>query len=223
MRNLIVEKFIVDVATHVHPSSDCGFNDRQENIIDDCIQSRRLWNKRPHFRKERNEGGGQMPREAELKSMQFPPFTSRAKRTFLEFSTTFAFFCCKKFFSRFEIYSKSQHTWMGWGRRRNRRLWMVMYLSFCQCVSANVFLRSSHRPPPPQKKNPVHFLHFRKHFHNFKYNNFLFGQMSEIIHVYLAFIYLFSSPERKGLEKENGELTESKWLDFWPLILNGFW
>lgn len=53
-------------------------------------------------------------------------------------------------------------------------------------------------------KNLVHFLHFRKHFHNFKYNNFLFGKTQRIIRVYLDFIYPFSYPERKGLKKKGG-------------------
>ena len=78
------------------------------------------------------------------------------------------------------------------------------------CLSASARLLMFFLDQDTGLKNLVQFLHFRKHFHNFKYNNFLFGKTPGIIHVYLAFIYLFSSPERKGLEKKKGELTDSK-------------
>lgn len=89
------------------------------------------------------------------------------------------------------------------------------------CLSASTRLLVFFLDQDTGLKNLVQFLYFRKHFHNFKYNHFLFGEMLGISHVYLAFIYLFSSPERKGLKKKR-ELTDSKWSDLWPLILNGF-
>lgn len=134
-----------------------------------------------------------MPKEAELKSMQFPPFTSLARRTFSEFFLHFHYFV-KKILSLLR-WPTVNHNGHGASKRKGG-LWN---LSICQRASAHVFLRSRHRP-----KNLVQFLHFRKHFHNFKYDNFLFGKTPRIIHVCLAFVYLFLFPERKGLDEKRG-------------------
>lgn len=91
-----------------------------------------------------------------------------------------------------------------------------MEFVFDQRASADVFLRSRHRP-----KILVQFLHFRKHFHNFKYNNFLFGKTLGIIHVYLAFIYLFLFPRKKRIEGKKKELTDSKMVG--PLASDPKW
>lgn len=72
------------------------------------------------------------------------------------------------------------------------------------CLSASTRLLMFFLDQDTGLKNLVQFLNFRKHFHNFKYNNFLSGKTPGIIHVYLAFIYLSTSPERKGLEKKKG-------------------
>lgn len=131
-----------------------------------------------------------MPKEAEFKSVQFPPLMSLARRTFWSFPPLSQKKKKRKTLSSLR-YSLNHNAHGGAELARKGE---GMYLSFCQCTSAYVFLRSRRRP-----KNLVHFLHFRKHFHNFKYNNFPFGKTPRIIHVYLAFIYLFSYPERKGL------------------------
>lgn len=140
-----------------------------------------------------------MPKEAELKSMQFPPFMSLA---FLHFSL----FCGEKN-PVVMAYSKSQQACSLYEKGR--------VVSFGQRASAHVFLRSRHK-----SKNPVEFLHFRKYFYDFKYNHFLFGVKPNITHMYLAFIYFFSSSfERNGLEKKDGAQTV-KSLDLWLQILN---
>lgn len=61
-------------------------------------------------------------------------------------------------------------------------------VSFEQRASAHVFLRSRHKP-----KNLAQFLHFRKYFYNFKYNNFLFGVRPNITHtcIWLSYICFF--------------------------------
>lgn len=111
----------------------------------------------------------------------------------LEFSTTFTFSCEKR-----EILSAVRYTVNHDAHGAAEVAGETEGCGgACICLSASVFLRSRHRP-----KNLLHFRLFKKHFHNFKYNNFLFGKTLWIIHVYLAFIYLFSSPERKGLKKE---------------------
>lgn len=83
-------------------------------------------------------------------------------------------------------------------------------LSFCQWESAHVFLRSSHRA-----KNLVQFLYCRKHFHNFKYNNFLFGMMPGIIHMYIWLSFICFAPlTENGLE----EIRSRSWTR-WGLEL----
>lgn len=76
-------------------------------------------------------------------------------------------------------------------------------LSFCQWASAHVFLRSSLRA-----KNLVQFLYFRKHFHNFKYNNFLFGMMPAIIHTYIWLSFICFAPLT---EKRLEEIRSRSW------------
>lgn len=83
-------------------------------------------------------------------------------------------------------------------------------LSFCQGASAHVFVRSSHRT-----KTLVKFLYFRKYFHNFKYNNFLFGMMPGIIHMYIWLSFICFAPQtEKGLE----EIRSRSWKS-WGLEL----
>lgn len=144
-----------------------------------------------------------MPKEAELKSVQFPPFMSLAKRTFESFLPLFLFFPFfflekeKKPALRYTV----NHNAQGGAElvREKGGLWKHIYY-----FPASVRLLMFFLDQDTVLKNLVHFLHFRKHFHNFKYNNFLFGKTQRIIRVYLDFIYPFSYPERKGLKKKGG-------------------
>lgn len=141
--------------------------------------------------------------EAELKSVQFPILTSPAWATFWVFRSGFSVF---EMLWWFTVNHNRPGVRMRMGGLRN--------LSFCQWASAHVFLRSSHRA-----KNLVRFLYSRKHFHNFKYNNFLFGMMPGIIRMYSAFIYLVCSLDRKGLEEIRSRSSIVKRRTFCPLML----
>lgn len=79
-------------------------------------------------------------------------------------------------------------------------------LSFCQQASAHVFVRSSHRA-----KNLVQFLDFRKYFHNFKYNNFLFGRVPWIIHMYIWLSFICSAPLTEKWLEEIGSRSWKRW------------
>lgn len=129
-------------------------------------------------------------KKAELKLRQFPLFTSPTWKTFWVFSLrSFYFVKCSFALWCFTVNHNRPGTCMGMGG-----LWN---LSFCQWASAHVFLRSSHRA-----KNLVQFLYLRKHFHNFKYNNFLFGMMPGIVHMYIWLSFICFAPlTEKGLEK----------------------
>lgn len=135
--------------------------------------------------------------------MQFPRFTSPAWRTFWVLSLRFFYFVkCSSALWCFTVNHYRPGTGMGRGG-----LWN---LSFCQWASAHVFLRSSHRA-----KNLVQFLYFRKHFHNFKYNNFLFGMMPGIIHMYIWLSFICFAPlTENGLE----EIRSRSWTR-WGLEL----
>lgn len=185
---------MIDTATHFHSSAYFGYNERKRKTSSMAVSKPAAVEQTASLQESKTKRAGRCQKKLCLNQCNFLPSRLWPEGPFRVFHH-FCFFAKNSF--SFEIYCKSQCTLRGWASRRKGGLWRGIYLSFCQCASAYVFLRSRHRP-----KNLVHFLHFRKHFHNFKYNNFLFGKTPGIIHVYLAFIYLFSSPERKGLEKK---------------------
>lgn len=120
-----------------------------------------------------------------------------------EFFAQVFLFC--EMLRRFPVNHNRPGTRMRTGGLRN--------LSFCQWASARVFLRSSRKA-----KNLVQFLYSRKHFHNSKYNNFLFGTLPGNIRMYSAFIYLVCSFDRKGREEIKSRTSTVRCWTFCPLI-----
>lgn len=184
-----------DAVTHIHSSTHCGYNERQRKTSLSTVSKPAAVEQTLSLRERKTKRADRCQKKLSLNQCNFLPSRLWPKRPFGVFQLFLLFFLLS---SLRYIVNRNAH-WKAELARGREGLWRGIYLSVCQSASVCVFLRSGHR-----HKNLVHFLHFRKHFHNFKYNNFLSGKTPGIIHVYLAFIYLFFSPERKGLEKKGG-------------------
>ena len=73
----------------LHSLAYCGYNERQRKTFYETV-SESDCGTNPLALRKKNEGG-QMPKEAELKSVQFPPFMSLARGTFLSFPPSMLF------------------------------------------------------------------------------------------------------------------------------------
>lgn len=156
-----------------------------------------------------------MPKEAELKSMQFPLFTSLARRTFWSFPLLLLFW--KKNLSALR-YTVNYNAHGGAELVKEREGCGRAYICLCASMCLLMFFLDQ---DIGLKIWCISFPSGSTFITSNIIISFLERRCGLSICIWLSFICLLLQKAKDWRRK--GELTDSKWLDLWPLILNGFW